>query len=96
MNAPDLFIRTRWAATLATALFALSGCGGSSLAGGLGGFVLPIMFGALVDLTGVRSSCFMLMYGVVWVSLTWMYFSEIRKQPLLGKAAAQPLQGESA
>ena len=66
------------------------------LAGGLGGFVLPIMFGALVDLTGVRSSCFMLMYGVVWVSLTWMYFSEIRKQPLLGKAVAQPLQGESA
>ncbi|MHC8394515.1 MFS transporter [Pseudomonas sp. LB3P93] len=55
------------------------------LAGGLGGFVLPILFGALVDLTGVRSSCFMLMYGVVWVSLTWMYFSEIRKSPLLGK-----------
>jgi NNP family nitrate/nitrite transporter-like MFS transporter len=33
----------------------------------------------------------MLMYGVVWVSLTWMYISEIRKQPLLGK---QALQGE--
>ncbi|QCY12774.1 nitrate/nitrite transporter [Pseudomonas sp. MPC6] len=56
------------------------------LAGGLGGFVLPILFGALVDITGVRSSCFMLMYGVVWVSLTWMYFSEIRKSPVLGKA----------
>jgi len=56
------------------------------LAGGLGGFVLPILFGALVDLTGVRSSCFMLMYGVVWVSLTWMYFSEIRKSAVLGKA----------
>jgi NNP family nitrate/nitrite transporter-like MFS transporter len=55
------------------------------LAGGLGGFVLPILFGALVDLTGVRSSCFMLMYGVVWVSLTWMYFSEIRKSPVFGK-----------
>ena len=27
------------------------------LAGGMGGFVLPIMFGALVDLTGMRSSC---------------------------------------
>jgi len=63
------------------------------LAGGLGGFVLPILFGALVDLTGVRSSCFMLMYGVVWVSLTWMYLSEIRKQPLLGNTA-QRLQGE--
>ncbi|MBC7206726.1 MAG: NarK/NasA family nitrate transporter, partial [Methyloversatilis sp.] len=42
------------------------------LAGGLGGFVLPIMFGALLDLTGIRSSAFMLMYGVVWVSLIWI------------------------
>lgn len=57
------------------------------LAGGLGGFILPILFGALVDLTGVRSSCFMLLYGVVWVSLIWMYFSEVRKTPLMGKAA---------
>ena len=48
------------------------------LAGGMGGFVLPIMFGALVDLTGVRSSAFMLMFGIVWVSLMWMYFSEVR------------------
>ena len=45
------------------------------LAGGLGGFVLPIMFGALVDITGVRSSAFMLLYGTVCVSLIWMYFS---------------------
>lgn len=45
---------------------AISGIVG--LAGGLGGFVLPIMFGALVDITGIRSSAFMLMYGVVWVS----------------------------
>jgi NNP family nitrate/nitrite transporter-like MFS transporter len=59
------------------------------LAGGLGGFVLPIMFGALVDLTGVRSSCFMLLYGVVWVSLIWMYLSEVRKNPVLGKEPPQ-------
>ena len=45
------------------------------LAGGLGGFILPIMFGALVDLTGVRSSCFMLLYGTVCGSLVWMHFS---------------------
>ncbi|MES2323586.1 MAG: nitrate/nitrite transporter [Pseudomonadota bacterium] len=45
------------------------------LAGGLGGFVLPIMFGALVDLTGVRTSAFMLLYGTVCVSLVWMHFS---------------------
>ncbi len=48
------------------------------LAGGMGGFLLPIMFGALVDLTGVRSSAFMLMFGIVWVSLMWMYFAEVR------------------
>ena len=49
------------------------------LAGGLGGFILPIMFGALQDLTGVRSTCFMLMYGIVWVSLSWNYFTEVRR-----------------
>ncbi len=45
------------------------------LAGGLGGFVLPILFGLALDLTGVRSSCFMLLYGTVCVSLVWMHFS---------------------
>ena len=53
------------------------------LAGGLGGFVLPIMFGALMDLTGIRSSAFMLMYGVVWVSLIWMYFTEVRRTDVM-------------
>ncbi|MBB2486896.1 NarK/NasA family nitrate transporter [Mitsuaria sp. WAJ17] len=57
------------------------------LAGGLGGFILPIMFGALMDFTGVRSSCFMLMYGVVWVSLIWMYWTEVRKTEVMGKNA---------
>lgn len=45
------------------------------LAGGLGGFILPILFGILLDLTGVRSSSFMLLYGTVCVSLIWMHFS---------------------
>ena len=62
------------------------------LAGGMGGFILPIMFGALVDLTGVRSTSFMLMYGVVWVSLIWMYWSEVRKTEVMGtKAPVSPL-----
>ena len=62
------------------------------LAGGLGGFVLPIMFGALMDLTGVRSSAFMLLYGVVWVSLIWMYWTEVRKTEVMGvNAPASPL-----
>ncbi|MBP9737893.1 MAG: NarK/NasA family nitrate transporter [Rhodoferax sp.] len=53
------------------------------LAGGMGGFLLPIMFGALMDLTGMRSSAFMLMYGVVWVSLIWMYWTEVRAKEYL-------------
>ena len=61
---------------------AISGIVG--LAGGLGGFVLPILFGALMDLTGIRSSAFMLMYGVVWVSLIWMYWTEVRSREVMG------------
>jgi NNP family nitrate/nitrite transporter-like MFS transporter len=59
------------------------------LAGGLGGFVLPIFFGILMDLTGIRSSAFMLMYGVVWVSLIWMYWTEVRRTELMGKNAPE-------
>ncbi len=55
------------------------------LAGGLGGFLLPIMFGALMDITGIRSSAFMLLYGVVWVSLIWMYWTEVRSNEYMGK-----------
>lgn len=67
---------------------AISGIVG--LAGGLGGFVLPILFGVLLDWTGVRSSAFMLMYGVVWVSLAWMYFTEVRRTDVMdaGRGAA--------
>ncbi|WP_263768553.1 MFS transporter [Propionivibrio soli] len=54
------------------------------LAGGLGGFILPIMFGALMDITGIRSSAFMLMYGIVWVSLIWMYWTEVRRRDVVG------------
>jgi NNP family nitrate/nitrite transporter-like MFS transporter len=45
------------------------------LVGGLGGFVLPIAFGLLNDLTGVWTSCFMLLFLVVAVSLVWMHVS---------------------
>jgi MFS transporter, NNP family, nitrate/nitrite transporter len=68
---------------------AISGIVG--LAGGMGGFLLPILFGVLMDLTGVRSSAFMLMYGVVWVSLIWMYITEVRKTEVMGgHASAAP------
>nr|WP_228896656.1 nitrate/nitrite transporter [Pseudoduganella aquatica] len=63
------------------------------LAGGLGGFVLPIMFGALLDLTGVRSSAFMLLYGTVCVSLVSMHFSFGRAG---SPAAANPPLAQAA
>ena len=59
------------------------------LVGGLGGFLLPILFGAMVDLTGVRSSCFMLLYGVTWVSLIWMYWTEVRATDVMHSAATK-------
>jgi len=43
--------------------------------GGLGGFVLPILFGIAADLTSIRSSCFMLLYGVLGLCMIWMYYA---------------------
>ncbi|MDX3984691.1 MAG: nitrate/nitrite transporter [Achromobacter sp.] len=57
------------------------------LAGGMGGFVLPILFGVLLDLTGVRSSAFMLLYGTVCVSLIFMHFSFRPESAALGRAS---------
>ena len=45
------------------------------LAGGLGGFLLPIMFGILIDFTHINSVIFMLLYGAAGVSLIWMHFT---------------------
>ena len=55
------------------------------MAGGLGGFLLPIMFGAILDRLGVNSSCFMLLYGIMWVSLTLNYLTEVRRAPVMGE-----------
>lgn len=41
--------------------------------GGLGGFVLPIAFGVMNDLTGVWTSCFMLLFALVVAALAWMH-----------------------
>ncbi len=62
------------------------------LMGGLGGFILPIMFGALVDITGVNSSVFMLLWGITLVSLVWMYWTEIvpRRNGAAGVGLGQP------
>ncbi|OHX19441.1 hypothetical protein BI344_18530 [Chromobacterium sphagni] len=63
------------------------------LSGGLGGFLLPILFGVLLDLTGVRSSAFMLLYGTVCVSLVWMHFSfkSAAKAKVRAAAPAHPI-----
>ena len=59
------------------------------MAGGLGGFLLPIMFGAILDITAVNSSCFMLLYGIVWVSLILIYITEVRRAPVMGAPTQQ-------
>ncbi|WP_372887671.1 nitrate/nitrite transporter, partial [Shimia sp.] len=40
--------------------------------GGLGGFVLPIAFGVLLDLTGIWTAPFMLLFVMVALSTLWM------------------------
>lgn len=55
--------------------------------GGLGGFFLPISFGVLLDLTGIWTAPFMLMFVLVAVSTIWMHVAirrmEHRRHPAL-------------
>lgn len=64
------------------------------MVGGLGGFVLPIAFGILVDLTGIWTTVFMLLFAISALALIWMHISiramergvlapELRKLPEL-------------
>ena len=62
------------------------------LIGGLGGFILPIMFGALVDLTGIRTTAFMVMFGFTCVSLVWMYLA-LKKEKRSEKLELVDIQG---
>jgi len=41
--------------------------------GGLGGFVLPVTFGVMNDVIGVWTSCFMLLFILVVIALSWMH-----------------------
>ncbi|HKT96696.1 MAG TPA: nitrate/nitrite transporter [Paraburkholderia sp.] len=63
------------------------------LAGGLAGFILPILFGLLVDLTGVRTTCFMLMFGATAVSLLFMHFSFLPEALAHGRAMLERKKG---
>ncbi|MGE3067521.1 MAG: nitrate/nitrite transporter [Hyphomicrobiaceae bacterium] len=49
--------------------------GAVGLVGGLGGFILPILFGLLNDLTGIWQSCFMVLFAIAGISLVWMHFA---------------------
>lgn len=55
--------------------------------GGLGGFVLPIAFGILLDLTGIWTIPYMLLFAIVAVSTVWMHVAirlmEKRRHPAL-------------
>lgn len=52
--------------------------GAVGMVGGLGGFFLPLTFGMLNDLVGVWQTCFMLLFVLCSLALTWMHFA-IRK-----------------
>jgi NNP family nitrate/nitrite transporter-like MFS transporter len=67
------------------------------LIGGLGGFVLPIMFGVVADAVGVRSSCFMLMFLLVVVTMIWTWVAENNeREAILDKHAAARAELEQA
>jgi NNP family nitrate/nitrite transporter-like MFS transporter len=51
--------------------------------GGLGGFVLPIAFGVMNDVTGIWTSCFALLFVLVAVALVWMHVA-IRRMEQAG------------
>ncbi len=59
------------------------------LAGGLAGFLLPIIWGAVLDWLGIRSSAFMLLYGIVWVSLILIYLTEVKRVDFRGRDVPQ-------
>ena len=45
------------------------------MVGGLGGFFLPIAFGVMNDLTGIWTSCFMLLFVLVSIAMLWMHLA---------------------
>jgi len=61
------------------------------LAGGLGGFFLPTMFGALVDITGIATTVWMLCFGITLVSIIWMWWTE-RRSPVITRGLSPDAQ----
>ncbi|TRX02972.1 nitrate/nitrite transporter [Candidatus Methylobacter oryzae] len=57
--------------------------GAVGMVGGLGGFLLPLTFGMLNDLTGIWSSCFMLLFVLMAIALVWMHLSIVRMERIV-------------
>jgi|GEM_PF-6756092 len=49
--------------------------------------IWPILFGILLDFFKIRSTCFMFLDGIVWVSSILIYLSEVKRMPVVGEAA---------
>jgi MFS transporter, NNP family, nitrate/nitrite transporter len=61
------------------------------LIGGLGGFFFPILFGLLLDLTGLSSSAFVLLFAATTVSVVWLHLGRrVKRRELRALRAAQP------
>ncbi|WP_196138585.1 nitrate/nitrite transporter [Aliikangiella sp. G2MR2-5] len=43
--------------------------------GAMGGFTLPVFFGVAIDLFGIHTACFMILYGILATCMAVMYFS---------------------
>ncbi|MCF8371700.1 MAG: MFS transporter [Bacteroidales bacterium] len=52
--------------------------------GGLGGFFCPIVFGYLLEYTGLWTSCWMFMFGLSLICLVWLY--RVSQQALKAEA----------
>jgi NNP family nitrate/nitrite transporter-like MFS transporter len=63
--------------------------GAVGMIGAMGGFTLLILFGLASDLTGISTSCFMLLYGVLAGCMILMYYAIKRDEFRLRVARAE-------
>ncbi|WP_337173642.1 MFS transporter [Paludisphaera sp.] len=63
--------------------------------GGLGGFVLPIVFGLLLDATGLWTTCWVLLFLFGAACLIWMHVV-VHKMPTTLEPGPTPPAGDSA
>jgi NNP family nitrate/nitrite transporter-like MFS transporter len=54
------------------------------------------MFGAILDIFRFNSSCFMLLYGIISVSLLLNYVTEVKRLPVMGEETQPATSHERA